>query len=445
MNGEKLKLSKSKDAFEVAKKYIPDGVNSSYRSAVVWKPYPIFINHSVGSRIYDVDGNEYIDYFMGYGALILGHSHPAIINSLTEQIKKGYFFGLPHELSAEVAKKIVEGVPCADMVRFGTTGSECVQAAIRLARAYTGKNKIVKFEGHYHGWHDYIAVSIHPPIKCAGLESSPTPVPASPGIPRNLLENIIVLPWNNIEVLEKCLERHSHEIAAVIAEPLMCNSGCIPPITGYLETLRKLTREHDVLLIFDEVITGFRLAFGGAQEYFNVTPDLAVFGKALGGGLPVAAFAGKKEVMQLLEDAKVIHSGTYNANPLSMAAANAALTLYQSEGGEIYKRLFKIGEKLIEGLRNAIEDTKVNAIVQGMGPVFQIFFTKRGVITNYREACAANQDQYELFHKELLKHGILIHPSMFERIAPSAVHTDEEADRTIQCFYEALRYVRAQQ
>ena len=229
---EELKYEKSREAFEFARKYIPDGVNSSYRSAVVWKPHPIFISHGLGSKIYDVDGNEYLDYFMCYGALILGHCYPKIVEAVVEQMRKGSIFGLPHELSAEVAKMIVEGVPCADMVRFGTTGSEAIQAVLRLARAYTGKDKIVKFEGHYHGWHDYIAVSTHPPIKCAGLKKFPIPVPSSPGIPRSMLQEVIVLPWNDVEALEKCMERRSHEIAAVITEPYMFNSGCIPPNEG---------------------------------------------------------------------------------------------------------------------------------------------------------------------------------------------------------------------
>ena len=301
---------KSENLFNEAKKYLPGGVDSPVRA---FKPYPFFAEKASGSHIYDVDGNDYLDYCLAYGPLVLGHSNPEIVKAVEEQLKLGSAYGVPTQKEIELAKLVIDRVPCADMVRFVNSGTEATMSAIRLARAATGKKFIVKFEGSYHGAHDYVLVK---------SGSGAMGLPDSPGVPEETTKNTILTPFNDIESLKDLISKKREDIAAIIVEPVMGNIGCIPPKKDYLEFLRKITSENNIILIFDEVITGFRLAQGGAQEYFKVTPDLVTFGKILGGGFPIGALAGKKEYMGMVAPSgDVYQAGTFNGNPISITAA----------------------------------------------------------------------------------------------------------------------------
>ncbi|HTX61956.1 MAG TPA: glutamate-1-semialdehyde 2,1-aminomutase, partial [Methanobacterium sp.] len=300
---------KSEDLFDEAKKYLPGGVNSPVRA---FKPYPFFAESAEGSHIYDVDGNDYVDYCLAYGPLVMGHSNPKIIEAVKKQLEKGSAYGVPTEKEIELAREVVTRVPCADMVRFVNSGTEATMSAIRLARAITGKKKIIKFEGSYHGAHDYVLVK---------SGSGAMGLPDSPGVPEETTRNTILIPFNDEGVLTELINQQKDEIAAIIVEPVMGNIGCIPPREGYLKFLRQITSENEIILIFDEVITGFRLSRGGSQEYFDVTPDLATFGKILGGGFPIGALAGKKEYMEMIAPkGNVYQAGTFNGNPISITA-----------------------------------------------------------------------------------------------------------------------------
>lgn len=425
--------------FEKAKHEIAGGVGSIARSVGAgFRPFPVFMKHGKGPLITDVDGNEYIDYLLAFGPLILGH-RPArimdlVIQTLTEA---GSMFGMPHELEFEAAKLLTKAVPSVDLVRFGNSGSEAVMSALRLARAYTGKEKIIRFEGMYHGWVDVIHFSSSPPVAAAGLERSPRALPASPGIPECLAETLIVQPWNNFEVLEETIRNRKHEIAAIITEPIMGNTGCILPKTGYLEFLRDITSENDILLIFDEVITGFRLGLRGAQGYYEIAPDLTTFGKALGAGFPVAAFGGKEDIMKLVASNQVVHSGTNNSSPLVMAAVKATLTAMNEEEG-MFNHLHEIGDALKSGLETTIRELGIPVVGQGLGPMFQIWFSDHP-ITDYREAVDCSRpEQYSAFYQAMLRRGILFHPSQFETWFVSTEHTKSELDSTLAAAEEAI-------
>ncbi|HTE19360.1 MAG TPA: aminotransferase class III-fold pyridoxal phosphate-dependent enzyme, partial [Armatimonadota bacterium] len=313
-------MRRSEVLLERARGVIAGGVNSNVRLASL--PQPLFFSHGQGPRITDVDGNTYLDHVLGQGPLIHGHSHPELLAAAAEAMQRGMMFAAQHEAEIELAERVCRMVPSAERVRFGSSGSEMIQAAFRIVRAHTGRRKILKFEGHYHGWFDNVLVSVAPALDAAGPAEAPRAVPGSKGQHEAALEDLIVLPWNDAALLEQTLRAHAHEIAAVITEPIMCNVGCILPRPGYLESLRRLCDELGILLIFDEVITGFRVAPGGAQEYFGVTPDLCTFGKAMAGGFPIACLAGRAELMELLVKG-VNHSGTYNANLLVTAASIA--------------------------------------------------------------------------------------------------------------------------
>ncbi|NIN52009.1 MAG: aminotransferase class III-fold pyridoxal phosphate-dependent enzyme, partial [Nitrososphaeria archaeon] len=348
--------------------------------------------------------------------------------------------GPPTELLVNVADKITEFVPNADMVRFTNSGTESTMYAIRFARAYTGKDKIIKFEGCYNGGHDYVLINTHPPIKGIGSELRPNKIPDSWGIPHTVLDTVIVLPWNNVEVLEKTIERHAHELAAVITEPVLMNIGCCPPEKGYLEAMRKLTEKNDICLIFDEIITGFRMALGGAQEYFNIKADLATFAKALGAGFPLGAITGTKEIMKWVTPPYIAHYGTYNANPICLAAAEASLAILSENDQAALKRLNELGSMLIEGVRNAVEKTKTQGIVQGIGGLgMQLYFTPLERIMNYRDFTSCDVLKFRRFHKELLKKNIYVHPNQNEHFFISTAHSEDDVVKTISAINEVLR------
>jgi len=429
-------LKNSKKLYERALKFVAEGVSSRARGVKGgYTKHPIYIDRAKGSRIYDVDGNEYIDYLQALGPAFLGHANPLILDFVAREQKKGTTYGLGTELEVKVAEKLIKHVPCFDKVGFVNSGTEAVQMVLELARGYTGKQKIIKFEGHYHGWLGNVYVSVAPSLEKAGSELLPSKVPASIGSPKSAISDTIILPWNNKEIISKVIEEQANEIAAVIMEPYMANCGLIPPEDGYLEFVRKITEENNILLIFDEVITGFRLSLGGAQEFFKVTPDLADMGKICGGGYPVAVYGGKAKVMDVIE--KVAHAGTLNANVPSMAAAYATLK-YLEEDKEIYQNLSLIGNSLIHGIREIINELEIKAIVQGLPSMFQIYFTNLPRLKNYREVILCNDFMFNEMWRRLLPKGVLIRPRYFGNIYVSAAHSEEDIGQTLQVFKEVL-------
>jgi glutamate-1-semialdehyde 2,1-aminomutase len=352
----------------------------------------------------------------------------------------GTVFGLPYALEAEAAERGVQAVPGIDRVRFANSGSEAVGTAVRLARAVTGRPLIVRFEGMYHGWMDTVYWSKHPGLDVAGPDIEPRPVPQGPGVPPELGSDLVILQWNDAEALEAAFARYGDRIAAVITEPVMCNTGCILPESGYLEAMREITRRHGALLIFDEVITGFRVALGGAQAVYGIRPDLSVFAKGLGGGFPVAALGGRRDVLALIDDGTVSMAGTYSGNGIAIAAATATLSLLRAEGA--FDALYRTSERLQEGLRSLLRENDMAAQVVGLGPVFQVWFTDQP-IRNYRDAIRhARQDTFRLWWEEMLARGVLFHPGPLENLFVSFAHTDEDIERTIEAAAASIRALR---
>jgi glutamate-1-semialdehyde 2,1-aminomutase len=422
---------RSETLFEQASAVIPGGAGSSARTVKFgWRPYPPFMAEGSGSRLRDVDGNEYIDYLLGLGPMILGHRHPVVTKAVSDAVARyGTCFGLPYELEIEAARKVVEAVPSIEMVRFSNSGSEVVGTAVRLARAYTGRRLLVRFEGHYHGWQDVVYWSNHVDPEAAGPQDAPRPVAAGPGVPLELEDTLIVLSWNDPESFRRVMDERGDEVAAVITEPAVFNTGCILPEPGYLELLRAETRKHGALLIFDEVITGFRFCRGGGQEWFGVMPDLTTLAKGLGGGFPVAAIGGSKEVMGMIADGRYSHSGTYNANVVQCAAVAATLNVLSEPG--LYERQRALGDRLADGLRTIADEAGIPVLVEGIGTVFQLWFTEHP-IKNWRDADRyADEARFTRWWQEMLLRGVLFHPSQFENLFVSMVHTDADVDATL--------------
>jgi glutamate-1-semialdehyde 2,1-aminomutase len=379
-----------------------------------------------GPYLEDVDGNRYVDTVMAFGPVILGHGHPAVTRAVQEQAAGGMLYGTCTELEVEVAEMFTRMVPSADMVRFVPSGTEATMHALRLARGFTGKSKFIKFEGHYHGNHDQVLVSVSTPAAMAGSPADPVKLPVGSGIPPEHYEHTVVAVWNDSEAIERVIRRHAGDLAAVITEPIMANKGFIPPDGTYLQDLQGMCREHDVLFILDEVITGFRLARGGAQEFYGLRPDLSTFAKAMANGAPIGAFAGSPDVMNLLEGGQVRHAGTYNAAPLCLAAARATLTELDRDDGAVYQHLEKLGMQLIEGLRGIIDRAGVPAVVQGVGSMLQIYFTALPEIRTYRDVDRTDQELYSRFAHEMIRRGVFVHPDGLEHVFISAAHTEEE-------------------
>lgn len=427
-------LKRSHELYEEAQRYIAGGVSSDIRRGV--RPVPLYVSHAAGSRLWDVDGNEYIDYVLGQGPLILGHTNPVIIDAVKDQLDRGQIYSAQHELEIEVAADICRLVPCAERVRFNSVGSEAVHAAWRLARAYTGRPKILKIEGHYHGWLDPVLYSLHPDVAVAGPAQAPVPVPGTAGQPRSAEQDIVVAPWNDLEALKAILDQHRGEVAAMILEPVLCNTGCISPQPGYLEGAQALCAEHGCLLVFDEVITGFRLAPGGAQEYLGITPDLAVFGKAIAGGFPLSCLAGRAEVMDLISRGEVGHAGTFNSNPVVMAAAAATLHELTRDDGAAYQHLFATGQRLMEGIRAAARDAGIALLVDGPGPVFNVYLTDQPEVSNYRDYAACDRAGMADLQATLMDRGVNMVGRGLWFI--STAHTNEDVDQTIAAVADAL-------
>ncbi len=428
----------SKALFQRASTVIPAGAGSSARTVGFgWAPYPPFMAEGRGSRLHDVDGNEYIDYLLGLGPMILGHRHPVVTKAVADAVSTyGTCFGLPYRLEIEAAEKVVEAVPGIEQVRFTNSGSEAVGTAVRLARATTGRRIIVRFEGHYHGWQDTVYWSNHVDPALAGPASHPRPVAMGPGVPLELTDTLIVLTWNDPDSFKQVMAERGHEVAAVITEPVVFNTGCIMPEPGYLELLREETARVGALLIFDEVISGFRFARGGAQEWFGVTPDLTTLAKGLGGGFPVAAIGGSKDAMRMIAEGRYSHSGTYNANVVQCAAVAATMDVLAEPG--LYERQRAVGDRLLSGLRKLAADAGIPASVDGFGTVFQLWFSDHE-IHNWRDAEAhADEARFTRWYQEMLVRGVLFHPLQFENLFVSLVHTDEDIDQTLVAATQAF-------
>jgi len=412
-----LNLDKSKKLFEDAVNYLPGGVDSPIRA---FKPYPFFVEKAKGSKLYDADGNEYIDYCLGYGPQILGHANEELIESAKNQLELGTAYGVPTEKEVILAKEVIRRVPCAEMVRFVNSGTEATMSAIRLARGVTGRNKIIKFEGAYHGAHD--AVLIKSGSGAAGK-------PDSPGVPEDATKNTISAPFNDEEAIRNIISEQKDEIACIILEPIMGNVGCIPPRDGFLEFLREITEENEIILIFDEVITGFRLSKGGAQEYFGIIPDLVTFGKILGGGFPIGAIAGKKEYMeQFAPNGPVYQAGTFSGNPMSINNGIAALKILDDN---LYKDLHDKGEYLRSGMSDILTDLNIDFQLHGVESMTQVYFTENEVY-DYATAQQANSDEFLNYFRTLLENGVFIAPSQYECGFISSQHSKDDLDKTLE-------------
>ncbi len=429
-----MRVDRSRALFEEAKKYIPGGVNSPVRAFKSVGDVPRFIAKAKGSHIWDVDGNEYIDYVCSWGPMILGHAHPSVVEGIKEQAEKGTSYGAPTELEVELAKMIVDLVPSVEKVRMVNSGTEATMSAIRLARGYTGRNKVIKFEGGYHGHVDALLVK-------AGSGLTTFGVPTSPGIPEDFAKHTITVPFNDIDALKKVIDEVGDDVAAVIMEPVMANAGLIIPEPGFLEKVRELTAEKGIVLIFDEVITGFRLSLGGAQEYFGITPDLSCFGKIIGGGLPVGAFGGKAEIMDYLApEGPVYQAGTLSGNPLAMVAGIRTLKELQKPG--VYDELRKKTEKLSEGLKEAAKSAGIydKLCFKQIESISIVYFTPVDV-KNYKNALTSNTEAYARFFRKMLEQGVYLAPSQFEVAFMSTAHTDEDIEKTVKAAEVAFKEV----
>jgi glutamate-1-semialdehyde 2,1-aminomutase len=430
---------RSQELFERAKGSLVEGVNSPSRGAAVYGGGPIFLERGQGSHVWDADGNEYVDFMMSFGALIQGHAYPQLVSLVAGTMAQGSHFAAATSAEVEAAERFRRMLPSAEVVRFTNTGSEATMLALRLARAHTGRTKFLKFEGHYHGWYDPYLLNAHShPAGELGTTENPARIPDSNGIPAATFDDVVLAPWNDIAAIERIMQRYGHELAAVITEPIMANMGCILPRDGYLQRLRELTREHGTLLILDEVVTGFRYAAGGCQEYYGIRPDISTFGKALGAGFPVGAVAGPKAILDRMRWGQhmVLHYGTFNGHRLTMKVIATNLDLLSAEG--TYRKLHAVGDAAIAGLRDVFRRHKVKAIVQGFGPMFQIYFTERDGIHSYRDYCTyVDTGRYSQFVHNLLDHGIYMTPSNGLHWIISTAHTEADVQQLLEAADQA--------
>jgi glutamate-1-semialdehyde 2,1-aminomutase len=434
---------RSAELYRAACDSIPAGVNSTARARWSgWDPYPLFVDRGEGSHLIDVDGNEYIDYLLGLGPMILGHRPPRVTAAVVEQIeKRGTVFALPTAAEAQLAQKISAAVPSVEQVRLCNTGTEAVIYSLRLARAFTGREKVIRFEGMYHGFSDGVYWSKHPSLDEAGPDRRPVAVPQGPGLSKAAGEHLIILPWNDVEALREAVEREGDSIAAILTEPVMCNTGCILPEDGYLQAMREIADSRGIVLIYDEVITGFRLSYGGAQGLYGIRPDISVFAKGLGGGFPVAALGGRRDIMSLVADGTVSMAGTYSANGIAVAAANAALDELGEPGK--YETLFARCAGLYERLGDILSRRGLPAYVVGVGPVSQVWFAERP-IRNYRDAARyANHELFRRWWEGMLERDVLFHPGAFENLFVSFAHSDADIERTLEAADAVAQSLRA--
>ncbi len=429
----KRRYQRSAQLFRRAQGVLAGGVSSQFRA--YGYPHPLFYTRGEGAWIWDADGNRYLDFTLSQGPLILGHSPPELLARVAQATAQGQIYAGQHEAELELAERIAQLVPAAELLRFSLSGSEAVHAAIRLARGLTGRPLVAKFEGHYHGWLDNVAWSITGREEELGPPESPRPVPWSQGVLPQEAEHLLLLPWNRPEIVERLLRRHGDRLAAVICEPVMCNNGCIVPEPGFLELLRRLCDELGAVLIFDEVITGFRIDLGGAQRFYDVVPDLAVFGKALANGFPISVLAGKAQVMEPLASGAVIHAGTMNSGVPSVAAALA--TLDQLQRQQVHARLHQLGRQLMDLLADASRRAGHPLLLQGPGPMFHAGFTPLKQVRDYRDTLQYDTAKYARFVAGMHDRGVrLIGRGIWYL---SAAHTPEHLEQAVQAAYEVLR------
>ncbi len=425
-----MKYSNSKRLFDAAQEVIPGGVNSPVRAFRAVGGQPLFIDRAEGAFVWDADGNRYIDYVLSWGPLILGHANPSVVKALQVAAKRGTSYGAPTALETELAELVVEMVPSAEQVRFVNSGTEATMSVLRLARAYTGRDKIIKLQGNYHGHADFLLVQAGSGVATLGL-------PDSPGVPRGTTQDTLTAPFNNLEAIETLFKEHGDEIAGIILEPVAGNMGVIPPVKGYLDGLRSLCTKHGALLIFDEVMTGFRVALGGAQEYYGVMPDLTALGKVIGGGLPVGAYAGRKEIMQTVAPAGPMYqAGTLSGNPLAMTAGIETLRALLEPG--VFDELVEGTIRLCEGIGAAAETAGVPVFQTQVGTMFCTYFTDQPV-TDWDSAAKSDTKKYARFFQAMLERGVYLAPSQFEAGFFSTAHTPEIVVATIQAAQTAFK------
>ena len=438
MSAIQPKRQRSRELMERARQVVAGGISSQIR---LNEPggEPLFFDRSEGALMWDADGNQYIDYIQGMGPNIFGHTPEFVSRQVSEDMRKGYVFAAQFERELEVAEMAADAVPIEDCtVRFASSGTEIDQLALRLARGYTGRTKYIRFEGHYHGWMDSVNHSVHPPINEAGDIDSPNVVGESAGMDPGSATQVIPCQWNDSDRLEAAFDRNPGQVAAVIMEPINANTNCIMPGPGYLEAVNEIAHRHGALVIFDEVITGFRVAYGGAQELLGITPDLATYAKSIAAGFPIAMLAGRRDIMDILGSGEVYHGGSFNSNVMSISAAYATLNHLKSEGDVFYADLNRRGQRLIDGLRHVAMETETDIHIQGLGSVFGISFNRSGdTVRNYRDhATKCDDARYTQFASEMMREGIRL--SSNGRVHMSSAHTDEQIDQTIQAAGQAL-------
>jgi glutamate-1-semialdehyde 2,1-aminomutase len=424
-----MERKKSQKLFSKACELIPGGVNSPVRAFRAVGGNPVFIEKAKGSRIFDVDGNTYIDYVLSWGPLILGHAHPKVVIGLMNAIQKGTSYGAPTRLENQLAELVLKAYPSMDKVRMVNSGTEATMSAIRVARGFTGRDKIIKFEGCYHGHADGLLVK-------AGSGATTFGLPDSPGVPKSSAKNTITLPLNDIKAVNSAIRNEWKNIACVIIEPVVGNIGCVLPKPGFLKSLRKITKEHGVVLIFDEVMTGFRVAYGGAQQYYGIAPDMTCLGKVIGGGLPVGAYGGKNEIMSMVSpEGPVYQAGTLSGNPLAMTAGIETLKILSKDG--TYKKLEKIASLLEAGLTDAAKTAGVRTRFYRAGTMFCTYFTGAHVF-DYPTAKTSDTVKFSRFFSAMLKRGMYIAPSQFEAGFLSLAHSEKDIEKTVKAAYESF-------
>jgi glutamate-1-semialdehyde 2,1-aminomutase len=428
-------MSRSEEFFQAAQRHIPGGVNSPVRAFRSVGGTPIFFESASGAYVTDADGKRYIDYVGSWGPMILGHAHPEIIAAVSARVAKGLSFGAPTALETEMADRVCALVPSMDLVRMTSSGTEATMSAIRLARGFTGRDKVIKFEGNYHGHVDSLLVK-------AGSGMLTLGEPSSPGVPAALAELTLTLPYNDADAVRDTMARVGSEVACIIVEPVAGNMNCIPPLPGFLEALREICDAHGSVLIFDEVMTGFRVARGGAQALYGVTPDLTALGKIIGGGMPVGAFGGRRDIMERISPlGPVYQAGTLSGNPIAMTAGLKTLELLSAPG--FHEALAATTERLTSGMEAAAADAGVPLSTNRAGGMFGLFFTADGPVTNFAQATACNQAQFNAFFHAMLERGVYLAPSAFEAGFVSGAHTDAEINATLTAAREAFALVAA--
>jgi len=428
-----METRRSVELFEAAKRVIPGGVNSPVRAFRAVGEQPLFIERAQGPYLFDVDGNRYVDYVLSWGPLILGHAYPAVAEVLKEAVERGTSYGAPTAQETELAELVIEAMPAVEMVRFVNSGTEATMSALRLARAYTGRDKVLKFEGCYHGHADLLLVKAGSGVATLGL-------PDSPGVPAGTVQDTMTAPFNDLEAVEQTFAAQGEQIAAVIVEPVGGNMGVVPPAPDFLPGLRRITAEHGALLILDEVMTGFRVAYGGAQELYGIEPDLTTLGKVIGGGLPVGAYAGKRKFMETVAPAGPMYqAGTLSGNPLAMTAGIETLKVLREPGA--FEEIEDKATQLTEGIGKAAQEAAVPVFQTRVGTMFSTFFTP-GPVTDYETARGADTERFGRFFQAMLERGVYLAPSQFEAGFMSLVHSEADIEQTVEAAGEAFRICR---